>query len=135
MAEPSPEMERFTASLPSPHPEGGWVHYHEVERTLSVIRLERNMFEEQRNRANERLREVEGKLESGYSFCHPEDDCEGRKAFFAERERVEQALVACYANDRYRLAIAHLCDEHLDPTGELLGRVRDRARMESREEA
>lgn len=41
-------------------------------------------------------------------------------------ERLEKALAACYATDSS--AIARLCDERLDPTGALLGRVRDIAR-------
>lgn len=44
----------------------------------------------------------------------------------SEQEKLEQALAACYATDP--ATIARLCDEHLDRSGALLGRVRNRHR-------
>lgn len=47
--------------------------------------------EEERGEEKTKRSEIESKLESGYAFCHPEDDCEGHRAAFAAIERAEQA--------------------------------------------
>lgn len=53
-------------------------------------------------------REIEGKLESGYAFCHPEDDCEGHRAAFAAIERAERAEAALKG---YREAVVELAHD------------------------
>jgi hypothetical protein len=48
-------------------------------------------------------REIESKLESGYLFCHPEEDCEGQRAWLKACEERDQALRQGAAEERERL--------------------------------
>jgi hypothetical protein len=48
-----------------------------------------------------------------------------------ERERAERAVAEFYPTNR--AACARLCDEHLDPSGALLGRVRELVRSDPNE--
>lgn len=41
-----------------------------------------------------RRRELEVKLESGYSFCHPEDDCKGQQAFLKVAGALQMLVAA-----------------------------------------
>lgn len=47
-----------------------------------------------------------------------------------ERERIKNGLTALYHD--YPLAIAILCDDHFDHSGQLLGEVRDAAAIRAR---
>ncbi len=48
-------------------------------------------------------------------------------AIRAERERLEDMLVKLYVSDPAYVAVARLCDEEIDKSGAMLGRVREKA--------
>lgn len=50
-------------------------------------------------------------------------------AVAAERARIEDRLVALYRQSEDRAAVALVCDEAIDRSGAMLGRVRDKARI------
>lgn len=93
-------------------PDGPWVRFSDHEAEVKRLESERDdaeakafdhhcmvgeihtELEEARSRAQQaeaKYRELASKLESGYSFCHPEDDCEGQRVWLREANRAEEA--------------------------------------------
>jgi hypothetical protein len=59
-----------------------------------VSELSADNVKRERDESIQARREIESKLASGYSLCHPEDDCEGKRAWMkaaAERDELLEA--------------------------------------------
>ena len=91
---PVSEHEAEVGRLEQELENGGWVRLGAVETRIAHAEKGRDEAHQRAEKAEARLREIESKLESGYSFCHPESDCEGlRHASRAEalvREGIEE---------------------------------------------
>lgn len=80
-----------------PYDEGDWVRFSDYER----VEKERDELAAEAEDAIEARREIESKLESGYSFCHPEEDCEGQRVWLkaaAQRDELLEGIEA-HRND------------------------------------
>lgn len=76
---PKSDRLRFAPSSPAPG-------FEAAAEFLTETYVPAEKLEQER----EKRRELESKLESGYLLCHPEDDCDGKRAWLKASTKLEQ---------------------------------------------